>query len=243
MFYLFVVLWYYYSDGGGGECCVVPDIYSLLISGWHLCFLYLLCLFTLYGIWRFTLTVSKCSLQNCLSTAVNEVELAPLESAVPAADASWKTKANTHTQGRQTAQFSVQYVLCHAVAKPCSQQLFNKQSYKNLHTCQSCFWCSAAWRHDWTPHHIFLQKYAEPLIGRTCSPKLQGKKYCVYIFFSVCGANLTAAANLRLIIPLILQWVPPSLFHSWLCSPPSAAQQLCSSLCAVLKGILDTPVF
>lgn len=136
------------------------------------------------------------------------------------------THTHAHTQGRQTAQFSVQYVLCHAVAKPCSQQLFNKQSYKNLHTCQSCFWCSVAWRHDWTPHHIFLQKYAEPLIGRTCSPKLQGKKYCVYIFFSVCGANLTAAANLRLIIPLILQWVPPSLFHSWLCSPPSAALQL-----------------
>lgn len=149
MFY-YIYLWYYSA------------------WGWHVCPWHL-----------FSFDFRLTSLLFVAWNAVDEVGLAPLESAVPAADARWKAKANTHTHGRQTAQFSVQCVPCQAAAKACSQQLFNKQSSINLHTCQSCFWCSAAWRHDWTPYHIILQKYAEPLKGRTVHLNCRAKNIVI----------------------------------------------------------------
>lgn len=98
--------------------------------------------------------------------------------------------------------FSVQYVPDRTVPIKCvSSSCFINRATKNkkkLHTCQSHFWCTAASRHNWTPHHIILHKCQERW-GQGDPVHLNCRAQNIVLgLFAAGGASQTVPSDLRL---------------------------------------------
>lgn len=98
--------------------------------------------------------------------------------------------------------FSTVCTRSHCAYKVCFQQLFYKQSNKKqnkkLHTCQSHFWCTAASKHNWTPHHIILHKCQERW-GQGDPVHLNCRAQNIVLgLFAAGGASQTVPSDLRL---------------------------------------------
>lgn len=102
------------------------------------------------------------------------------------------------------------------VPNMCFRQLFYKQSEKKKmqRTCQSRFWCTAALRHDWTPHHIILHKCQERW-GQGDPVHLNCRAQNIVLgSFSAGSASQTVPSDLRLKLDQLHTSLP---FHTAIC--------------------------